>query len=221
MIDFNLLKVDAVFCISLETDNYRRSEFTKAAEKVNLAFKFHIVKRHKKPELGCALSHQQLCQIAIEKKWDRILIFEDDCRFNNLYINFKQINKFLDENNSWEIFYLGGMLGDLWLTRNRNIARIRCACTHSYIVNISSCRKITKIDFESAGQPIDRIYKRRFKAYSCFPLITEQDVNLPSNIAPIRNGWSISESRWGKQRRSQYFQAYIKNVYKFIFTINQ
>lgn len=159
----------------------------------------------------------------------RVLIFEDDVRFYEIPPGLMEsVNRFLDRNESWDIFYLGGIPGKLWLTHDRHIARVRCAGVHSYILSERAFAKIANWDFHGDGRAVDTVYKRLLKGYCCFPMITRQedDSKTPSNIAAqrLREGGradSDNTRMWEETRRKQYWHAYFRYFHRWLFRLQQ
>jgi glycosyl transferase family 25 len=58
--------------------------------------------------LGCSMSHLKCLQIAKEQAWDHVLICEDDITFMNPPLFIRQLNKFLDARNTWDVVLIAG-----------------------------------------------------------------------------------------------------------------
>ena len=56
--------------------------------------------------LGCSMSHLKCLQFAKERKLDHVLIVEDDITFLNPLVFTKQLNRFLENNNAYILFFL-------------------------------------------------------------------------------------------------------------------
>jgi hypothetical protein len=97
-----------------------------------------------------------------------------------------RINRFLRDQNP-EIFYLGVLLGECWLTWNIGIARCQACGTHAYIISDQGCRKMLAWENYTAGQPpIDVLFAERFKGYCAFPMIAFQNEAFTSDIETKR-----------------------------------
>lgn len=179
MFSSSQLAVDAVFCISIHERMDRRQlmrrEFSKFVQKIE----FILVERDSEnPERGCYNSHQLCAQIALERNYERVLILEDDATFlKPREKQVERINRFL----AWrkpELFYLGGMLGRMWLTPWRNIVRCRLTGAQAYILSRHACVKIVSSPYTTLA--IDSFYCRAFKAYGTYPMISQQQ---PDSVA--------------------------------------
>jgi GR25 family glycosyltransferase involved in LPS biosynthesis len=59
-------------------------------------------------DIGCTKSHINICLEALDKGYDYVAIFEDDCEFvSNLKSINDNINSFLTLNKEWDLFLLG------------------------------------------------------------------------------------------------------------------
>ncbi|MBU2714169.1 glycosyltransferase family 25 protein [Zooshikella harenae] len=203
--------VDKVYCISLK-ERRDRQNFAKR----NLALLEHDVefwlvdKDHQNPERGCYNSHRAIAKHALDRGYQRILVFEDDVVFDR-YPSTKQmerINKFLRAGHG-DIFYLGGLLGKLWFTHHLNVVRGRLVCMHAYILHQSGLEKIVANEYQC--QSIDVFCKRTLNAFAFFPLLaSQQPANfLNSDITHHVN--HNTDKLWRRNRRRQYWSV-IRNI---------
>lgn len=103
---------DKIFCVSLPHRTDRRENFKKEAERIGFSFSFvdGIIcdgnGKIYKANLGNLRTLGKIIRESIEKRYKKILIFEDDCVFRDeLLPNLKQG---LDSNPECDILYLGG-----------------------------------------------------------------------------------------------------------------
>jgi len=202
------LQVDGVFCISLEEREDRRDLLRQEFADTGLKVEFYIAKRDVEPARGCFTSHQACAALALERGYKNVLILEDDATHIGVKSSaIQSINRFL-----WlrqpEIFYLGVTLGTMWLTWNFNVARCRAKGTHAYVMSDSACKKL--LTFEYAGQPIDRLYSKNFKAYCAFPMICQQQ---PEEINPSNINSGATAKFWENNWKKQY-RVIFKNIGK-------
>jgi len=224
-----MINCDKAFCFSLKGAKDRRKLLEPEFKKIGIEVEYILSEKSDNPEKAVSLCHQEICQRALDENLERILVFEDDCRFYEFDpIQLEQINSFLDSNDKWDLFYLGGILGDLWKTKYKGIARIKCVGVHSYIIPKRTYNKILDIDYDKTNKAVDRVYKRMFRSYSPFPLISKQedDELLGSSINQFRNkvkgrtsnsGTSIM---WEKNRKKENTQVYFKNLHKWLLRID-
>lgn len=208
------LEVDAVFCISLKEREDRREAVLEEAKKLNLDIEFVLVERdNEDPQRGCFSSHKLCSQMAVDRGLNRILVLEDDVVFEKTSNEkIKRINKYLDSKDP-EIFYLGAILGKIWLTKSFGIARVRGQGCHAVILSKGACKKVAKLDYDGRG--IDSVMTKMFKIYTCFPMIAyQQPFELfPSDLDSFRGHDGKDTEYWSKIKRKQYFSVF-KNLHK-------
>jgi glycosyl transferase family 25 len=183
--DLSRLDVDAVLCISLKRREDRRAALLASFRDSGLDIEFFLVdKDEEDPQRGCYNSHLGCARTILERGYRRALILEDDCVLEDFSPKaVSRINRFLNTRNP-EIFYLGLLLGKIWLTWHPGIARCRGAGTHAYIVSSEACRKMLGRGAYT-GMAIDTAFSRLFKAYSAFPMMCFPDYESPSDIAGV------------------------------------
>ena len=210
----NKLDVDAVFCISLKERGDRRKAVLEEAKKLNLNIEFVLVEKdNKDPQRGCFNSHKLCSQMALDIGLSRILVLEDDVVFESVSVNkIVRINKYLNTRNP-ELFYLGAILGKIWLTKNLGIARVRGQGTHAAILSESACKKISELNYDGRG--IDSVLTKLFKIYTCFPMLAyQQPVELfPSDLDSFRKHQGKDAKYWSKIKRKQYFSV-LRHLHK-------
>lgn len=175
---FNKL-FDAVYCINLSSRSDRLQEFTKRAKSFNIKFEVYsaVSKTYLNPLtqmvmpddklldgspnksglLGCLLSHLNVMKIALSRKQEQILIFEDDVSFHKdaplllknfvesckqLSLNFKDLNIIhlgylpvvkkgnLQENDVWSYRYLEHANEAKTIVKSKHFI-----ATHAYVIN--------------------------------------------------------------------------------------
>lgn len=213
------LSIDGCLCINLEHRIDRKELLEKEFSQSGIKIEFIKAVADSNPELGCYESHRRCAQIALERNYRNTLILEDDAtlkKFSNYQI--KAINKALEEKNP-QIFYLGIILGKLWLTWNFNIARCRGQGAHAYILSKEACRILANKPFE--GKAIDNFYSKNFRGYCAFPMLCEQQGGgvVSSDINPSNYKTDAEFKFWKKNNRKQYIEA-LKNIDKSILRID-
>jgi hypothetical protein len=84
---------------------------------------------------GCALSHQKALDFAIEKKWNNLLILEDDCVFSKEEEVQKAMRALISLENGWDAFLFGGDLALSEEASFSDLLRVRKALrAHAYAV---------------------------------------------------------------------------------------
>ena len=60
-------------------------------------------------EVGCTVSHINICKEALKQNYDHIVIFEDDCELNKSLEELKvKLDEFKNLNVPWDLFCIGG-----------------------------------------------------------------------------------------------------------------
>jgi len=139
--------------------------------------------KYKIGALGCMLSHLEIIKLCIERKYNNVLILEDDTEFQiGNGIRFDQVisimkNQF--ENLNFGLFYLAGNhRGAQLQKKSDNINRVKgTLTTGSYIINKSVMKFIVK-NMASYPREIDIFYstviQNQFPCYCVHPHITKQ-----------------------------------------------
>lgn len=179
---------DAVFCISIHDREDRRELIRQEFSDLDHEIEFILVERDQEnPERGCFNSHIKCAKLALERNYNRILILEDDATF--IKPSSKQLrwtNSFLNVRNP-ELLYLGGVLGRMWMIPFPHIVRCRLTGTHAYILSKKACEKFIQQTY--SGIAIDSFYCKFFRAYSLYPMVSQQQPETlsQSDITDYRN----------------------------------
>jgi len=140
-------------------------------------------KKYKIGALGCMLSHLEIIKLCIERKYENVLILEDDTEFQiGNGIRFDQVisimkNQF--ENLNFGLFYLAGNhRGAQLQKKSENVNRVKgTLTTGSYIINKSVMKFIVK-NMVNYHREIDVFYstiiQNQFPCYCVHPHITKQ-----------------------------------------------
>lgn len=118
--------------------------------------------------VGCTVSHINICKDAIAKKYDYIVIFEDDCKFNGKLQELNiELQRFRTLGLPWDLFLLGGFnegtpIPDTSCMRVHNFG-----LTHACLLNNKFMNELIAL-YESYYQnnttyAIDGIYARVLK----------------------------------------------------------
>ena len=141
---------------------------------------------------GCALSHSGVMQIAKEKGFSFVCVFEDDIEFApefNEQLRFMQ--QFI-KNNEWHLLYFGGShFKQRFEPINSNIARVRYTyTTHSYLAHESAYDLIMDATKQDLGKPgvdgcADNIFVNRIQS------LGKSYTIRPKNIVYQKEGYSV------------------------------
>jgi GR25 family glycosyltransferase involved in LPS biosynthesis len=73
---------------------------------------------HEYGYLGCSQSHILCLERAIEQKWSRVCIVEDDMYITDMKTFKQSISFFLEMHSSWDVLLLGGNVGPPYLKKS-------------------------------------------------------------------------------------------------------
>lgn len=213
------LAVDGVFCISLAERDDRRTLITEEFRKSGLPIEFILVtKDQANPQRGCYTSHQHCARLALERSYRSTLILEDDATLPAWPPQaIHRINRFITHRQP-DILHIGAILGSLWLTWHPGIARCKAAGTHAYILSAKACTTLLENPYSTQG--IDTFYRKTFRQYCTFPLLSEQQPEdvAPSDINRVRKHYDKRHT-WDYLNRKQYREA-LKNLWKTLLHID-
>lgn len=137
-------------------------------------------KKYVKGSVGCKLSHLEILKLAKQRKYNNILILEDDVEFvgnlKHIEIGLREIEHF-----NWDILYLGlNKAKYIPISDLVFISKVKKGlCTHAYIVNHRSYNKIINI-LEESNKQIDITYQDNFNyQLNCF-IIPNQFIQTKS-----------------------------------------
>ncbi len=106
--------------------------------------------------LSCRASHIECVRLAKQRKYSKILIFEDDVVF------LQNPNALLAQNanilNDWDMLYFGGLIEPAY--------RNQIVCTHAYAIRRSMFDDILNMA-EPSGMEIDNFYAKILQHMSC------------------------------------------------------
>jgi hypothetical protein len=106
------INVDKIFYINMDKRPDRNNQIKNELLKVGVDLdkyveRYPAIYDSKNGHIGCAKSHRNILDIAIERKYNKIMILEDDFIFTDMDVVSKA-NTFLDNfNNDWDVIQLG------------------------------------------------------------------------------------------------------------------
>ena len=135
MINLNNLlniKINKIYCISLEKRKDRREYLETQFEKLDHEVNFHIVKKNSDPIRGCLESHIECIKEAKELEYENILMLEDDILINEKVV--EDIEKvYIPED--FDMFYLGYHINNGFKFGKNILKLLSAQTTHAYIIN--------------------------------------------------------------------------------------
>jgi len=169
---------DKIYCINLDRRKDRWEKCSSLFERNNIVVeRFSAIdKKNIKNEsninngqLACLSSHWNILNDAWKKKYDKILIFEDDVVFND------GLNSFFDANiadvpDNWKFLYFGGNhLNGLLPIKNNVFKMVSSLTTHAYSIKCDIIPEILTL-LAQANAPIDVYYAAFHRAFPSYVL---------------------------------------------------
>ena len=171
--------VDKIYCINLKSRVDRKKNMIEHIKKYNIKINFVDAIKHRIGWIGCLRSHLKIIKEAQKKDYEKILIMEDDCRFNKKPII--DINKIPKD---WKMLYLGYNIQKILETdydniENKRWVKMSCLAMHCYIIHKSSYKEIIEL-IKDEKEPIDvyiKKYHYNLKCYGIQPMLADQEVS--------------------------------------------
>jgi hypothetical protein len=152
-------------------------------------------------KISCTYSHFEMIREAKRRGWKNCVIFEDDCVFEDGFVD--KVKKCIDElkDIEWDIFYMGGEPGGWCDSVSDNLAKCTAGmyATHAYVINECFYDRVLSLNHNIGI--IDTIYMAMYtnNYYMAKELLAWQDDEFISDL-------------WGGRirREQQYRNAYKK-----------
>jgi len=152
-------------------------------------------------KISCTYSHFEMIKEAKRRGWKNCVIFEDDCVFEDGFVD--KVKKCIEElkNKEWDLFYMGGEPNGWCDIVGDSLAKCTAGmyATHAYVINESFYDKVLGLNYNVGI--IDIIYMAMYfnNYYTSKELLAWQDENFESDL-------------WGGliSREEQYRNAYKK-----------
>ncbi len=179
-------RIDRIYCISLAQRTDRRKEaaaaFARAGVRGRVAFM--VVPPHPGGgEQGCYTSHLLCMKEALAEGADRILIFEDDIRFDRLERDhLGRCAAFMDQHPSWHVLFLGCMVRWSRATAWPGVRRVGYrSLTHGYVIHRRLAERLVARPWQ--GVPYDDFLRdlEDPEMYAVYPAVAFQSNSRSDN----------------------------------------
>lgn len=145
---------DKIYCINLKEREDRYKSSKKVFDSCNIpVIHFRVDRDKTNPDRGCFQSHVNICKEAVTKRYNRIVIFEDDAvptkEFTKTSI--KRTIKTLKKIPNWDVFYFGCFPDNRYSTFTtpyKNIYKVKGYGAHAYALNTHTILKIASLTWE-------------------------------------------------------------------------
>ena len=152
-------------------------------------------------KISCTYSHFEMIREAKRRGWKNCVIFEDDCVFEDGFVD--KVKKCIDElkDTKWDLFYMGGEPGGWCDSVSDKLAKCTSGmyATHAYVINECFYDKVLSLNYNIGV--IDTIYLAMYtnNYYMAKELLAWQDDEFVSDL-------------WGGRikREEQYRNSYKK-----------
>ncbi len=186
-----------ILYINLDTRTDRKEYVEKQLASVGLKGERFNAIRLTNGAAGCTMSHIKCLETARERRWDHVMIVEDDITFLNPTLFANQLNLFLANHKDWDVVLLGGNIIPPYLkVDNSCVQVVHCQTTTGYLVKSHYYDKLILNYKEGLGKllkepekhkdfAIDRYWfqlQERDKWFLIVPLSVTQKENDYSDI---------------------------------------
>ena len=129
-----------IVCINTYQRKDRKKRMMLQAKRLGLPLKYHITKLNKDPKKGCLESHLHVIREAFqEKKYEYLMILEDDAKFIRPLLPFPEPPK------DWDMLYLGGTVHSRQEDYDENWVKVITWTAHAYLINLKNKTLIEQI----------------------------------------------------------------------------
>jgi GR25 family glycosyltransferase involved in LPS biosynthesis len=208
--------LDKIYCINLisRPDRYDQMKKFEAEENINIKF-YRPEKNVISGRIGCFTSHINCVKNAYLMKYSLVMIFEDDVTKTNFYknIDYEQIKKFMQTNETWEILKFSSTTNPLQMILPNDLPNIYNGPTllgTSYILNRKGIEKIMNTYSKYINtEHLDWYYSKIFPktTYNIIPI-------------PFDQRWDMgSDNSWKEFTFNEKNQEYARNIldYKILY----
>lgn len=176
-----------IVCINLDIRKEKR-EFM-INEWKDYPFRFYTAQLHSNPKRGCTESHVSVIRYAKEKKYQNIMILEDDAK------QAKDLASYPSFPEKWDMIYLGGLCVDIRKVYDNMWYSGLIYCNHAYIVNSSMYDDIIQKSENFQGA-IDEFYASHMSSlYKCI-MLKENYVNQKESYSDLDGKMKWKNYKW-------------------------
>lgn len=142
--------------------------------------------------LGCCASHIKAIEMAINNKWDKVLILEDDFTFtNDLNVTNNLLKRFLELGMKWDVFMFSSNLIDYENTDYSFVKKvIQGKTTSGYLLNSHYYETLLRNFKECFNGLKTEVYSKKLKHYC---------VDMGWRKLQPEGNWYITDPKLGKQ----------------------
>jgi hypothetical protein len=167
-------------CINATSRRERKKYMQKVSSDLKFRFEFYPAIMRRDTKRGCLESHLEVIQLAYNRGWDKVAIFEDDLFATTAIRDASNWTLLQNVPDDWDMLYLGGTVKQKLYDeadytnyvdfQNREWVRMCCWTTHAYIINLRNFELVADIAKASEqNQQIDHYYLEKIHPkYRCY-----------------------------------------------------
>ncbi|MFO1067863.1 MAG: hypothetical protein U1E14_04985 [Geminicoccaceae bacterium] len=201
--------LDAVYCISLQERPDRAAGAAAELHRVGLCRLATFLRPARHPRkgiVGCWESHRLVGMRALEEGQQRVLILEDDVRFDagiDAATTTRIRAALATLPGDWQIFFLGHWPLRAWFVAP-GVLRTRSGCAHAYIASPRLLRWLRDHPWSKrgaatnplVGRGIDAAYACLSATYALYPMIAVQAAGRSDNSTAAQKRARKNKARW-------------------------
>jgi hypothetical protein len=132
----NFHDITNVLFINLDSRTDRRKQFESQFLEIGFHPQRFAAIQNARGAIGCTMSHIACMEMAIQNKWDHVLVCEDDATIINPGQLVNQVNHFFQRfNDSWDVLLLAGNNYQPFRQESPGAVRVaNCQTTTAYLV---------------------------------------------------------------------------------------
>lgn len=132
----NFHDITNVLFINLDSRTDRRKHFESQFFEIGFHPQRFAAIQNARGSIGCTMSHIACMEMAIQNKWDHVLVCEDDATIINPGQLVNQVNHFFQRfNDSWDVLLLAGNNYQPFRQESPGAVRVaNCQTTTAYLV---------------------------------------------------------------------------------------
>lgn len=208
----NFNDITNVLFINLDSRTDRRKHFESQFFEIGFHPQRFAAIQNARGAIGCTMSHIACMEMAIQNKWDHVLVCEDDATIINRGQLVNQVNHFFQQfNDSWDVLLLAGNNYQPFRKESPGAVRVaNCQTTTAYLVRRPYFETLLANFKEGLRKlkAIDQYWKllqRRDRWYLIVPIsmIQRSDFSDVSNRrVDYSNVMTQINKKWHRRRKS-------------------
>ena len=212
----NFHDITNVLFINLDSRTDRRKHFESQFFEIGFHPQRFAAIQNARGAIGCTMSHIACMEMAIQNKWDHVLVCEDDATIINPGQLVHQVNHFFQRfNDSWDVLLLAGNNYQPFRQESPEAVRVaNCQTTTAYLVRRPYFETLLANFKEGLSKlkAIDQYWKklqRKNRWYLIVPIsmIQRSDFsNVSNRHVDYTNVMTQINKKWNRGREGTHLQ---------------